>query len=263
MTASRGEIADLMAVALARMVVAGDVVGVGLGTPIALVAAMVARHTTQHGVHVLAGGALDVSGGVESYLRDPRDQRGLTPGFVPHLDSMDMAERQAMTLQFLRPAQIDRFGNLNTSRIGVRSAPTARFSGGLATADVPTLLPRVIAYHPEHRPRSLPARVDWITGSGRGWAGKTLEAGGTVAVVTDLAVIEFVEGHGRVKSIHPWSSASTVGENTGFELSLPEDALPTPEPTSDELEALEQVDPRRRRDEEVPDRTGRDRRVTS
>ena len=60
-----------MAVALARMVVAGDVVGVGLGTPIALVAALVARHTTQLGVHVLAGGALDVSGGVESHLRDP------------------------------------------------------------------------------------------------------------------------------------------------------------------------------------------------
>ena len=252
-----------MAVALARMVVAGDVVGVGLGTPIALVAALVGKHTTRHGVHVLAGGALDVNGGVESHLRDPRDQRGLTPGFVPHLDSMDMAERQAMTLQFLRPAQIDRFGNLNTSRIGVRSAPTARFSGGLATADVPALLPRVIAYHPDHRPRSLPARVDWITGNGHGWAGNTRKAAGTVAVVTDLAVIEFVEGHGRVESIHPWSNASTVGENTGFELSMPEDAPPTPAPTSDELEALEQVDPRRRRDEEVPDGAGRDRRVTS
>ena len=263
MTVSRGEIADLMVVALARMVMAGDVVGVGLGTPIALVAALVARHMTQHGVHVLAGGALDVNGGVESHLRYPQDQRGLTPGFVPHLDSMDMAERQAMTLQFLRPAQIDRFGNLNTSRIGVRSAPTARFSGGLATADVPALLPRVIAYHPDHRPRSFPARVDWITGSGHGWAGSTRKAAGTVAVVTDLAVIEFVEGHGRVESIHPWSDASTVDENTGFELSLPEDAPPTPAPTSDELEALDLVDPRHRRDGEVSDPPDRDRRVTS
>ena len=261
MTASRGEIADLMVVALARMVVAGDVVGVGLGTPIALAAALVARHATQHGVHVLAGGALDVSGGVESQLSDPRDQLGLTPGFVPHLDSMDMAERQAMTLQFLRPAQVDRFGNLNTSRIGVRSAPTARF-GGLATADVPSLLSRVIAYHPDHRPRSLPARVDWITGSGHGWTGNTRKAAGTVAVVTDLAVIEFVEGRGRLKSIHPWSDASTVRENTGFELSLPEDAPPTPEPTPDELETLDLVDPRRRRDGEVPDRAGRGGRAT-
>ncbi len=257
MTASRGEIADLMVVALARMVVAGDVVGVGLGTPLALVAALVARHATQHGVHVLAGGALDVNGGVESHLRDPRDQLSLTPGFVPHLDSMDMAERQAMTLQFLRPAQIDRFGNLNTSRIGVRSAPTARFSGGLATADVPALLPRVIAYHPDHRPRSLPAQVDWITGAGHGWAGGTRKAAGTVAVVTDLAVIEFVERRGRVKSIHPWSDASTVGENTGFELSMSEDAPPTPKPTPDELATLDLVDPRRRRDEEVPDQAGR------
>ena len=123
--------------------------------------------------------------------------------------------------------------------------------------------PRVIAYHPDHRLRSLPARVDWITGSGHGWTGNSRKAAGTVAVVTDLAVIEFVEGHGRVKSIHPWSDASTVGDNTGFELSLPEDALPTPAPTSDELEALEEVDPRRRRDEEVPDRAGRARRVTS
>jgi glutaconate CoA-transferase subunit B len=252
-----------MVVALARMIVAGDVVGVGLGTPIALVAALVARHTTRHDVHVLAGGALDVTGGVEAHLRDPQDQRNLTPGFVPHLDSMDMAERQAMTLQFLRPAQIDRFGNLNTSRIGVRSAPRARFGGGLATADGPALLPRVIAYHPDHRPRSLPARVDWITGCGRGWAGATRKAAGTVAVVTDLAVIEFVDGRARMKSIHPWSNASTVRENTGFDLSLPEDAPPTPVPTPDELEALDLVDPRRRRDEEVPDRAGRAGRATS
>jgi len=82
-------------------------------------------------------------------------------------------------------------------------------------------------------------------------------------VVTDLAVIEFVEGRGRVKSIHPWSDASTVRANTGFELSLPEDALPTPEPTSDESATLDLVDPHRRRDEEVPDRAGRDGKVTS
>ena len=155
---SSREIVDLMTVCLARSVVPGDFIGVGLGTPVALVAAVLAKQMYAD-VHVLAGGGFDVDGGADVWLgsRDATD--GKVVGYVSHFDSMDMAERQTMTMQFLRPAQIDSRGNLNTSRIGPRSAPQVRFPGGLATADVPSLLPRVVAYHPKHQKRNLPDRV--------------------------------------------------------------------------------------------------------
>ncbi len=263
MRPSPGEVADLMAVALARMVVPGDVVGVGLGTPLALVAALLARRRYDGSVHVLAGGALDVDGDVDVWMGGPTSTAGRTPGFVAHFDSMDMAERQNMTLQFLRPAQIDAAGNLNTSRIGTRSKPISRFTGGLATADVPALLPRVVAYHPDHLARSLPDRVDWVTGSGAGWSGERYQAAGTVAVVTDLAVIEFARGEGRVASIHPWTDAQEIQRNTGYDAGGHEDAPWTPVPDERELALLATLDPNRRRDSEVPISSGRETGVRS
>lgn len=250
MSPDRDAVADLMVVALARLVASGDVIGVGLGTPLALVAALVARDRHDHNVHVLAGGALDVDGNVDVWMGGPDAMTGKTPGFVSHFDSMDMAERQVMTLQFLRPAQIDAIGNLNTSRIGPRRAPVVRFPGGLATADVPLLLPRVIAYHPDHRRRSLPSRVDWVTGAGR--PARRHGADGTIALVTDLAVIEFSHGAGRVSSIHPWSTANHIERNTGYDITVRHDAPWTPWPDENELAALATVDPNRQRNHEIP-----------
>jgi glutaconate CoA-transferase subunit B len=252
-----------MAVALARLVQPGDFVGVGLGTPLALVAALLARQSHDGAVHVLAGGALDVAGDIETWSGGPQATLGKTPGYVPHFDSMDMAERQAMTLQFLRPAQVDATGNLNTSRIGPAHVPAVRFGGGLATADVPNLLPRVIAYHPQHRRRALPERVDWVTGSGGGWSGAHYEAAGTVALVTDLAVITFESGRGKVVSIHPWTTAEEVERNTGYEVGADDDAPATAEPDEGDLAALAELDPKRRRDQEIPDRSARETEVRS
>ena len=252
MGVDRSAVADTMAVALARMTVPGDVIGVGLGTPLALAAALLARRLHEGGVHVLAGGALDVQGDIDVWTGGPAATYGRTPGYVPHFDSMDMAERQAMTLQFLRPAQVDVHGNLNTSRIGARSRPAVRFPGALATADVPALLPRVIAYHPDHRLRSLPATVDWVTGSGSGLAFGPGRVQGTVTVITNLAVIDLVAGAASIGSVHRWSSAAEVAASTGFDVAADDAVMTTPEPTATELAALSDLDPDRRRDVEIP-----------
>lgn len=254
MKPDRDAVADLMVVALARLVSAADVIGVGLGTPLALVAALVARVCQGDSVHVLAGGAVDVDGDVDTWMSGPRATLGRTPGYVSHFDSMDMAERQAMTLQFLRPAQVDAVGNLNTSRIGPLEAPAVRFPGGLATADVPSLLPRVIAYHPDHQKRSLPHRVDWVTGAGAGRPSRHHHSSGTVALVTDLAVVEFSEQAARVASIHPWTTRDQIQQNTGFDIEVRQDTPRTPWPDGNEVEALSAIDPNRRRNAEI--RTG-------
>ena len=79
---------------------------------------------------------------------------------------MDMAERQAMTLQFLRPAQVGPDGSANTSRVEA-GGRLVRFPGGLALGDVVNLMPRIVLYHTAHEPRALPERVGFRTARGR------------------------------------------------------------------------------------------------
>ena len=247
---SNRAVVDLMTVCLARSVLPGDFIGVGLGTPIALVAAVLAKHMHTD-VHVLAGGGFDVDGGADIWLGSRDATSGRVAAYVSHFDSMDMAERQTMTLQFIRPAQIDSFGNLNTSRIGPRPDPKVRFPGGLATADVPSLLPRIIAYHPKHQLRNVPERVSFITGGGAGTADGRRASAGVVTLVTDLGIIDFGDGQPALRSVHPWSSPSEIAERTGFVLRSGDHLDVTPAVSDGEASILEVVDAGRLRDGEV------------
>jgi glutaconate CoA-transferase subunit B len=253
----RAQIANVMVVALANEIQDGEVVGVGLGTPLALAAALLARATTAPSVHILAGGVLDARVDLATYLGGAITAVGHTPGFVSHFESMDMAERQAMTLQFLRPAQVDGRGNLNTSRIGDRRSPQVRFPGGLATADVPTLLPRLVAYLPNHSVRNLPDRVSFRTGAGGGWSHDQVVARGIVTLVTDLAVIRHDADGATLVSVHRWTTPEKVCSLTGFRLAAPAAVPISPEPNQEQVDALAAIDSGGIRTHEIKSSTAR------
>ena len=245
------DVADTMIVALAAEVVDGDLVGVGLGTPLALAAALVAKRTHAPDAHVLAGGSLDADADLPTYMGGSGSVAGRSPGWVSHFDSMDMAERHRMTLQILRPAQVDGTGNLNTSRIGGLRKPKVRFPGGLATGDVSQVLPRLVVYLPSHRARNLPAQVAFRTGSGIGWPGPLHATRGVVRLVTDLAVIDFSEGGASLTSVHPWTDVESVVAETGFALDT-SDTTVTRSPTGEERAALAALDGAGLRAREIP-----------
>lgn len=245
---SAGSVADTMVCALAREVHDDDVVGVGLGTPLALCACLVARETHAPRAAVLVGGAVSPAATLLECLGGPAALAGRTPGYVPHLDTMDMAERQAMTLQFLRPAQVDGEGAANTSRVE-SGGRIVRFPGGLATGDVPNLLPRIVYYHTAHEPRALPAAVGFRTAAGGGIERAGYRTEGPVRLVTDRCVIAFGRGGPRLVSAHD-GDAEAVAVATGFALET-RDAPPTPPPTAAEREALDRIDPHRLRELEL------------
>ena len=250
MTFSRTDVADTIICAMAAEIGTGDLVGVGLGTPMAVAAALLARATHAPTAMVLAGGAFDARADLATYLSGSRALVGSTVGWVSHFDSMDMAERQAMTLQFLRPAQVDGNGDINISRIGSLERPEVRLPGGLAAADVPHLLPRIVVYLPDHRSRNLPDRVAYRTGPGRGWDGRRFPTRGVIRLITDLAVIEFGGDTAQLVSVHHWAEEEQVRSRTGFRLeSL--DVLETPAPNPAQLEALKELDPDNRRAAEI------------
>lgn len=239
---------DHIVAVMARQVPDRAFVGVGLGTPSALVASVLA--TRLRGGHVLAGGAFDVDPPVDRWFAGPDATIGHTSGYVSHFDSMEWAETQTMTLQFLRPAQIDGDGNLNTSRLGPVSAPVRRFPGGLATGDVTQLLPGVIAYLVAHQPRNTPAKLPFVTGSGSPSAAGGYSSAGVSALVTDLGVIEWQNGTVQLTQFHPWTSIGQVIESTGFKIET-DKAGPSPAPSEQELATLAAIDPNRLRDREL------------
>jgi glutaconate CoA-transferase subunit B len=235
------ERAALMACRLGREISDGDVVGVGLGTPLALAGALVARKCHAPRSHLLVAGALDPDADLITCMRGAAALAGRTAAFVPHVLTMEMAERQAMTLQFLRPAQIDGAGNANTSRLSDGDGSVKRLPGGLATADVWRILPRVVVYHTDHRERSLPAEVGFITGAGGGDPQRGTK--GPTRLITDRAVFEFTTAGVRLESIHPGEDLDQVKADTGFHFAADEAIATTAEPSAGELAALEQVDP--------------------
>jgi acyl CoA:acetate/3-ketoacid CoA transferase beta subunit len=225
--------ADLMIGALAREIHDGDVLGVGLGTVLGLIAALAAKRTHAPGSEFTCAGALSPEVGLLDALRGPDGMAGRTGAWISHFDTMQMAERQAFTLMFLRPAQVDAAGALNVSRVG-----ESRLPGGVGTADTPALLPRVVCYHTDHRPRSLPERVDFATGRGEHVA----------TLVTDRCVVDYDAGRPRLRSIHPGQTREGVQAATGYALPSLEAAGATPAPSAALLAAIEDVDPLRLRD---------------
>jgi glutaconate CoA-transferase subunit B len=232
--------ATLMTCRLAREIDDDDVVGVGLGTPLGLAAALLARRTHAPNAQVLTAGAISPDADVCVCMGGAAALEGRTAGFVSHIATMEMAERRAMTLQFLRPAQIDAAANMNVSRVEGADGEQMRLPGGLATADVARLLPRLVLYHTDHRARSLPARVDFVTGAGGG--DSVLGTRGPVRLVTERAVLGFDDGGWRLETVHPGHSATEVEANTGFRLKRDDEVYETSAPTTDELAALAEVD---------------------
>jgi glutaconate CoA-transferase subunit B len=239
-----------MACRLSREISNGDVVGVGLGTPLALAAALTARQCHAPRSHLLVAGALSPDADLVTCLGGAAALNGRTAAFVPHVLTMEMAERRAMTLQFLRPAQVDGNGNANTSRISTSDGSVRRLPGGLATADVFRILPRVVLYHTDHRRRSLPAQVSFVTGAGGG--DPVAGTRGPVRLITDRAVFAFLADGPRLESLHPGEDADTVRSDTGFVFAVDE-VVETAPPSDDELAALDEVDPHAIRELELRD----------
>jgi len=235
------ERAALMACRLGREISDSDVVGVGLGTPLALAAALAARRSHAPGSHLLVAGALSPDADLLTCLRGAAALIGRTAAFVPHILTMEMAERRSMTLQFLRPAQIDGAGNANTSRISSADGSVRRLPGGLATADVWRILPRVVVYHTDHRERSLPDKVSFLTGAGGGDPQRGTF--GPTRLVTDRAVFSFTGDGAHLESLHAGEDLDELHRDTGFSFTVNDTVITTAEPSPAELSALEQVDP--------------------
>ncbi len=168
-------------------------------------------------------------------------------------DVMETAQRGFIEYGFLGGAQIDAYGNLNTTVIGDYYHPKVRLPGSGGGNDVGSHCWRTIAIMRQDKRRFI-EKIDFITTPGYlTGPGAREKAGlppgtGPFRVVTNLAVLGFHPESKRMRLIatQPDITVEQVVENTGFELLLPEKVEENPPPSPEELRILrEEVDKER------------------
>ncbi len=165
-------------------------------------------------------------------------------------DIMETAQRGFIEYGFLGGAQIDPYGNLNSTVIGEHDHPKVRLPGSGGSNDVGSHCWQTIAIM-RHDKRRFVEQVDFITTPGYlSGPGAREKAGlppgtGPYRVVTNLAVMGYDSLSKRMilLATQPGVSVEQVLENTGFELPLGEEIEENPPPTAEELRILrEEVD---------------------
>jgi glutaconate CoA-transferase subunit B len=152
---------------------------------------------------------------------------------------------------FLGGAQIDRFGNINTTVIGPYTRPRVRLPGAGGAPDIAAFASRVFIVGKQSR-RSFVDRVDFITSPGHAAENGRPRGGqghGPQLAVTDLGIYGFDATRGTMvlRSLHPGVTFEEAQSGTGWTLDRMPDLQTTPPPTDEELRLLrEELDPKGR-----------------
>jgi glutaconate CoA-transferase, subunit B len=236
--------AEMMTVAAARALTNDDVCFVGIGLPSA--ACNLARLTHAPKITLIyESGTLATKPDVLPLSIGDGElcETALTTVSVPEMFRYWL-QGGRITLGFLGGAQIDRFGNLNSTVIGDYAKPKVRLPGSGGATEIATSCGKIFIVM-RQGPRSFVERVDFVTSLGHGRTGKEraqlgIRTKGPALLVTDLCMMqpepetnEFI-----VTSLHPGVTCDQVRQNTGWKVLFAEQVSETPPPANAELEAL-------------------------
>ena len=241
---------EVIAVNTSRLLEDKKTVFVGIGVPMA--AALLAQLTHSPNLSIIFEGGIIA----------PQLKRGKMPlstnevragrramAFCSITDMFLYQQRGFLDYGLLGAAQIDKFGNINTTLIGSIAKPKVRLPGSGGANDIASSATRVII-SVTHEKRRFVEKVDFVTSPGfleghdsRISAG--LIFGGPYKVVTDLGTMKFDPTTKRLvlEAVQKGVETRYVQENTGFDLPLADNLQETPPPTRRELTILRAIDP--------------------
>jgi glutaconate CoA-transferase subunit B len=240
---------ELMAVCGSRQIKNGEVVFIGTGLP--LIAAMLAKKTHAPGARIVYEAGFIDSNAKDIALSIADSRLGYrASGAIGLIETLGlMLQGGHVDLGFLGAAQIDEYGNINTSYIGSFEKPTVKLPGSGGGNDIASSAKRVVIIM-THERRKMVKKLDYLTSPGfldgpgaRENAG--LRGGGPSLVVTNLCQMDFDPKTKRMRlaTVHPGISVQQVQENTSFDLIIPKNVPTTEPPTYEELELLRTIDP--------------------
>ena len=237
-----------MAVAAARMIKDGDIVFCGTG--ISMLAAMAAKHiSAPSSVIFFETGAMDSRlEEIPLAVADPRVMyaSSVNGGLADSFATMQNRVTGKRVVGILGAAQVDRYGNLNSTVIGDYHQPKVRFSGSGGACDVASFVDRSIIFM-QHERRKFVQKVDYLTSpgwlngpDGRRKAG--LPGRGPSAVITNMAVMRFDDDTKEMflDAYFPETSPGVILDHMGFEVDTTRASELAP-PSQKELQILREV----------------------
>jgi glutaconate CoA-transferase, subunit B len=239
---------ELMVAAAAREIRDGEVVFVGMRLP--LLAFCLARSTHAPGAVGLFENGIVRDSPALGFLVTMSDAPNVSGALwcTEMREVMGLLQAGHVDLGFIGGAQIDRFGNLNTTVVG-RADRATRLPGSGGAADIACLSRRHVILM-AHERRRFVERVDYVTSPGYGDGGDWrrtvgLAGDGPAALITTLGVFRFDAATRELvlASTHPGVTVEAVRAETGWPLVVVPDVRVTPPPTAAELAVIRRFDP--------------------
>jgi hypothetical protein len=238
---------ELICVCISRQVENGEALAQGLATPLVMAGYLLAKLT--HAPNVVFGSAIGNTVCAEwaplsiAYVEDIWLGKAIALTSFPRAvcDILFVVQPK----EFLRPGQIDPYGNSNNIFMG-RSYehPNLRLPGCGGIADVTTYHSRVHFYVPRHSRAVFVEKLDFLSGLGHGH--RLPDYPGPHYLVSNLGQFDFKGEGGRMRlvSYHPGVSVEKIQKKTGFSLEVTPELHETPPPTAEEVRLLrEEIDP--------------------
>ena len=241
---------EMMIAASARELADARVVFVGIGLP--NIACNLAQRTVapelelvyEAGVYGARPSRLPLSIGDPCLVTGARSVVSMSQLFQYYLQG------GLIDVGFLGAAQIDRYGNLNTTVIGPYQGPKVRLPGSGGACDIALLAGKVLIIARLSR-RTFVERLDFVTSPGHLSGGDSRSrlgdyGQGPTAVITDMGIFRFDEKTREMvlTSLHPGCSVEAVQEQVGWPLRVADDLTETEPPPPDQLRIMrEELDP--------------------
>ncbi|MGQ4912302.1 MAG: CoA-transferase subunit beta [Candidatus Thorarchaeota archaeon] len=221
------------------------------GTGMPLLAALLAKET-----HAPHSNLISEAGFIDARPREVPLSVADTRYYYGSSASLGLIETLGFLLQggridvgFLGAAQIDEYGNLNTSYIGPYESPKVKLPGSGGGNDIASSAKRLIIMM-SHDKRKFVKKLDYMTspghlegpGSREKWS---MVGNGPEVVITDMCQFDFAPDTLRIrlKSVHPGYTVEEVKKNVMFDLIVPDDVPTTPEPTQEQIDIMHKLDP--------------------
>lgn len=241
---------EIMTIAAARALKNEDVCFVGIGMPSA--AANLARLTHAPDITLIyESGTIGTRPDVlplsigDGELCDT----ALTTVSVPEMFRYWL-QGGRITVGFLGAAQLDKFGNINTTVIGDYDTPKVRLPGGGGAPEIATSCQQIYIIMKQGK-KGFVDKLDFVTSLGHGTGGDDrsklgVTTKGPSLIVSDLCIFhpDPVSKEFTVTSLHPGIAKEQVQDNTGWDVKFAAEVNETPGPTEQELETLRALNAR-------------------
>ena len=240
---------EVMVAAAARQIRDGELIFVGMRLPM-LAFALAKRTHAPRAVGLFECGLMRDEPARELIytMSDPPNIAGAIWS-TRMINLMGLLQQGEVQLGIIGGAEVDRFGNVNTSYIGPAEQPEVKLPGSGGAVDIASLAGRLLIIM-QHERRRFKERVDYVTSPGYGdggdWRRRVgLTGGGPAAIITTLGMFAFdpATKEAVLASYHPGITPDEVRRQTGWAVRVSPAVHETPPPTAEELAIIRHYDP--------------------